>query len=202
MTSDARRDAQRLYDVATTIYNVWMFFGVWLPAIVGGIAALVILLGGLSTQSGGGAGLGAIGALGIAGVTAIICIINYAFAVMSTHIAKVLAHLLLNAIETKPPVSQQNVNRATTNRAASSVGNEILNGNGKAQDGAIDPAIGISSQAVQSTPPVVMPKDGTVGLVLSRNQIIGNVVSGGAADEAGLKSQDKILSIDEKNVAG
>ncbi|HET7630611.1 MAG TPA: hypothetical protein VFK03_04535 [Candidatus Saccharimonadales bacterium] len=83
-------DAKRLYGVANAIYVVLIVLN-WVIGVCGVIFALVLFAQASNSIAGSGAGV-------LAGfvtlvVTAIFCAVNYAVAVLSTHIAKVLSNI-------------------------------------------------------------------------------------------------------------
>jgi hypothetical protein len=75
-------DGARLFRVAESIYTVLIVLN-WIVGIGGGIGAIVAAVDSAP-----------IAALGVLLFTAVICVINYAVAVLTTHGAKVLVHLL------------------------------------------------------------------------------------------------------------
>ena len=86
-----QEDGQRLYSVSTAIYKGLIILN-YIVAVVGGLIGLGMLIGAMNANYGGG--MMALGALGVLISTAIACAINYAVAVLSTHVAKVLVHQL------------------------------------------------------------------------------------------------------------
>lgn len=82
IVSKGKSDGVKLINVSATIYTVLIVFN-WILGVGGGIGALVLM-----SKEGFGSGV----ALGIGVV--VICSIMYAGAVLSTHVAKVLVHLL------------------------------------------------------------------------------------------------------------
>jgi hypothetical protein len=83
-------DAKRLYGVANAIYVVLIVLN-WLIGVCGVIFALVLF--GQASNSIAGSGTGVLAGFVALVVTAIFCAVNYAVAVLSTHIAKVLANI-------------------------------------------------------------------------------------------------------------
>lgn len=77
-------DGVRLFRVSEIIYKVLVVFN-WIFAIAGGILSVVIF-GSTS----------AVGGVVMLLVTITVCAILYAVAVLSTHIAKVLVHILFS----------------------------------------------------------------------------------------------------------
>ena len=77
-----KNDGVKLINVSATIYTVLIVFN-WILGVGGGIGSFVLM-----SKEGFGPGI----ALGIGVV--VICSIIYAGAVLSTHVAKVLVHLL------------------------------------------------------------------------------------------------------------
>jgi len=66
----------------------------WITGVAGGVLGLVIFV--MAANAGGfGAGLVAAGVL-VWGVTAFVCAANYVAAVLATHGAKVLVHILFS----------------------------------------------------------------------------------------------------------
>lgn len=86
-----REDGAKLFKVATGIYRILIFFN-WIVGVAGVLVSLAIF----SQASGNSISGGSFAAMGFATLvgTAVVCLINYAFAVLSTHGAKVLVHIL------------------------------------------------------------------------------------------------------------
>lgn len=82
IVSKGKSDGVRLINVSTTVFKVLIAFN-WVVAIGGGIGAIAAMGKG-----------GFIGGLFVAVGVAVLCSIIYASAVLSTHFAKVLVHLL------------------------------------------------------------------------------------------------------------
>jgi hypothetical protein len=83
--SKGKEDGARLFKVAEGIYKGLIILN-WIGGIVGVILAIVCFSEG--------AGMGIPMGLGVLIATAICCIIDYVFAVLMTHGAKVLVHIL------------------------------------------------------------------------------------------------------------
>lgn len=83
-----REDGARLFRVSQVLYQVMI--GIVALLGVGGVILALALMG----QQGVVAGLAALL------VTAVICLVVYALAVLSTHGAKVLVHLLFSSLAT------------------------------------------------------------------------------------------------------
>lgn len=86
-----QEDGQRLFMVSTAIYKSLIILN-YVLGVIGSLAGLGMLIGGMAARYGGGTF--ALAGLAILVVTAVVCAINYAVAVLSTHVAKVLVHLL------------------------------------------------------------------------------------------------------------
>lgn len=86
-------DGQRLFTVAEAIYK-WLIILNWITAVVGGLLGAYFLISSITVSYGGG-GMALMGILVLVG-TAIACAVGYAAAVLATHGAKVLVHLLFS----------------------------------------------------------------------------------------------------------
>jgi len=84
-------DGQRLFAVATVIYKGLIILN-YILAVIGGLVGLGMIEGAMRADYGGG--MMFFMAVGVLVGTAIACAINYAAAVLSTHVAKVLVHIL------------------------------------------------------------------------------------------------------------
>jgi hypothetical protein len=95
VSRNAREDSQRLYSVSTTIYQTWMIL-IYIMAAIGGLATLRWLIAAIAAEAADReSGYYFIMSVGVLIITAITCLFNYACAVMSTHISKVLTHISL-----------------------------------------------------------------------------------------------------------
>ncbi|MDE3032324.1 MAG: hypothetical protein KGI56_01545 [Acidobacteriota bacterium] len=81
-------DGQRLFIVSETIYKVLIIFN-WIMGLLGGIVGLVLM-----AQAGNGNATAFFIGIFILFATAVTCVVQYAAAVLTTHGAKVLVHLL------------------------------------------------------------------------------------------------------------
>lgn len=91
LITKGREDGARLFTVATSVYKFLIVMN-WLAGIGGGLYGFVELLTANESMK-------TIESMKIAGLaiwvlTALICLVNYSVAVLSTHVAKVLVHLL------------------------------------------------------------------------------------------------------------
>jgi hypothetical protein len=89
------KDAKRLYTVAEAIYTMLILFN-WIIGIGGGLLALVSFIAAKETRE--PVPLVIFG-VGILLITGIICLFNYAVAVLSTHVAKVLSNISLSLLD-------------------------------------------------------------------------------------------------------
>ena len=85
LITKGREDGVRLFTVATSVYKFLIVMN-WLAGIGGGLYGFVELLTANESMK--------IACLPIWVLTALICLVNYSVAVLSTHVAKVLVHLL------------------------------------------------------------------------------------------------------------
>ena len=84
LLTKGRQDGVILYKVADAVYRVSVVFN-WIVAIIG--ISLAVVMGG---------SVGISAAVGVALLTLIICAAGYACAVLGSHGAKVLVHLLFS----------------------------------------------------------------------------------------------------------
>jgi len=88
LSQQARIDGKRLFGVSEFLYNFAIVVN-WIIAIVGICAVF-----GLISQGSWGFAT----AILVAVIVTFICVLNYMFAVLSTHIAKVLVHTSLACV--------------------------------------------------------------------------------------------------------
>ena len=81
-----QEDGHRLFRVAEAIYKGLIILN-WIGGVIGVIIAIALLASGQGVVS-------VMMGIGVIVATAIGCIINYVFAVLMTHGAKVLVHIL------------------------------------------------------------------------------------------------------------
>ena len=81
-------DGQRLFNVSEAIYKILIIFN-WIIGVIGGIASIVVM-----AQAGNAGAVAILIGVGILISTIVTCVIQYAGAVLTTHGAKVLVHLL------------------------------------------------------------------------------------------------------------
>lgn len=92
----ALKDANRLYSVSEFIYNTLIFLN-WITGISGAIFSLIIFIIA-ANKSYGSREFVMLGFIVLIG-TAILSAINYAIAVLSTHIAKVLSNISISLLD-------------------------------------------------------------------------------------------------------
>ena len=88
-----QEDGKRLFRVAEAIYKGLIILN-WIGGLVGLVAAIIIFSNASSAYT--PTGTMVLMGFGILAGTAIVCIVNYIFAVLMTHGAKVLVHLLFS----------------------------------------------------------------------------------------------------------
>ncbi len=89
-------DGARLFRVAQTIYTALIVLN-WIIAI-GGVITSIVLFAAAADAGSYGRGAALALAFGALLGTVITCVINYAIAVLTTHSAKVLVHLLFSSL--------------------------------------------------------------------------------------------------------
>jgi hypothetical protein len=90
------KDAKRLYTVAEAIYTMLIIFN-WVIGIGGGLMALGWFIGATTERREPAVWVYA-GVVTLL-ITGIICLFNYAVAVLSTHVAKVLSNISLSLLD-------------------------------------------------------------------------------------------------------
>jgi hypothetical protein len=90
------KDAKRLYNVAEAIYTMLIIFN-WVIGIGGGLMALGWFIGATTERREPAVWVYA-GVVTLL-ITGIICLFNYAVAVLSTHVAKVLSNISLSLVD-------------------------------------------------------------------------------------------------------
>jgi len=88
----AREDGKRLFSVVQGIYRYLIIVN-WVTGVVGGIVGLALIIAGAGSNF---AAAGVVGGMVVIAVTGFICAANYAVAVLATHGAKVLVHILFS----------------------------------------------------------------------------------------------------------
>lgn len=88
IVTKGQADGARLYRVAESIYRGLIILN-WIIGVGGAIFSAFALLSAIKTG-----GVGVAVCLGTALVTVVVCYFNYAVAVMATHVAKVMVHIL------------------------------------------------------------------------------------------------------------
>ena len=96
LTSKALADANRLYTVSEAIYKTLIFLN-WIIGIFGTIFSMIIFIVAADKSYGSGE-LALLGIVVLIG-TAILCAVNYAIAVLSTHVAKVLSNISVSLLK-------------------------------------------------------------------------------------------------------
>jgi hypothetical protein len=89
----AREDGKRFYGVVEGMYR-FMIMANWVTAAAGGLLGLGCLIKGMSDEYGGTGTM--VAGVVVLVVTAFACATNYAVAVLTTHGAKVLVHILFS----------------------------------------------------------------------------------------------------------
>jgi hypothetical protein len=89
----SRKDGKRFFSVVEGMYKFMIAMN-WVLAIVGGLVALGIVMKGMGEEYGGTPVI--LSGLVLLVATAFVCATNYAVAVLTTHGAKVLVHILFS----------------------------------------------------------------------------------------------------------
>lgn len=101
IVQNSKDDSYRLHSVATAIYRGWMFL-IYFAAAIGGLLSIGLLLSAMSGDRFSIESL--VAGIAVAIITIVFCTFSYAMAVISTHMAKVLANIcMLNLITVDPP---------------------------------------------------------------------------------------------------
>ncbi len=88
LSQQSRIDGRRLFGVSEFIYKLSIVAN-WIIGIIGGISSIGLILQG---------DYGILAGLLIAIVVTFICVLNYIFSVLTTHIAKVMVHTSLACV--------------------------------------------------------------------------------------------------------
>jgi len=89
----SREDGKRFYGVVEGMYR-FMIIVNWVTAVTGGLLGLGLVMKGMGERY-GGTGTVATGVVVLV-VTAFACAANYSVAVLTTHGAKILVHILFS----------------------------------------------------------------------------------------------------------